>query len=96
MLCHPPLPPPPPHVAPTAGLCTLQMTPEVPDIRTATLQDIKRRLYCARNISAPDSSGNPVNNGDMVDLVSQGNARLEGISGTVKYIQKGALWLLVK
>lgn len=72
------------------------MTPEVPDIRTATLQDIKRRLYCARNISAPDSSGNPVNNGDMVDLVSQGNARLEGISGTVKYIQKGALWLLVK
>ncbi|KAA6417274.1 MAG: hypothetical protein FRX49_12763 [Trebouxia sp. A1-2] len=72
------------------------MTPEVPDIRTATLQDIKRKLYCARNISAPDSSGNPVNNGDMVDLVSQGNARLEGISGTVKYIQKGALWLLVK
>ena len=72
------------------------MTPEVPDIRTATLQDIKRKLYSARNISAPDSSGNPVNNGDMVDLVSQGTARLEGITGTVKYIQKGALWLLVK
>lgn len=72
------------------------MTPEVPDVRTATLQDIKRKLYCARTISAPDSSGNSVNVGDMVDLVSQGNARLEGVSGTVKYIQRGALWLIVK
>ncbi len=72
------------------------MTPETPDVRTAALQDIKRKLYCARTISAPDSSGNPVNTGDMVNLVSQGNARLEGISGTVKYIQKGSLWLLVK
>ncbi|KAL3147827.1 hypothetical protein ABBQ32_002553 [Trebouxia sp. C0010 RCD-2024] len=72
------------------------MTPEVPDVRTATLQDIKRKLYCARTISAPDSSGNSVNIGDMVDLVSQGNARLEGVSGTVKYIQRGALWLTVK
>ena len=72
------------------------MTPEVPDVRTATLQDIKRKLYCARTISSPDSSGNPVNVGDMVDLVSQGNARLEGVSGTVKYIQRGALWLTVK
>ena len=72
------------------------MTPETPDIRTASLQDIKRKLYCARSISAPDSSGNPVNIGDMVDLASQGNPRLEGLSGTVKLIQKGALWLLVK
>lgn len=72
------------------------MTPEVPDVRTATLQDIKRKLYCARSISSPDSSGNSVNVGDMVDLVGQGNAQREGVSGTVKYIQRGALWLTVK
>ena len=72
------------------------MTPEVPDVRTATLQDIKRKLFCARSISSPDSSGNSVNVGDMVDLVSPGNAQLDGVSGTVKYIQRGALWLTVK
>ena len=72
------------------------MTPETPDLQTATLQDIKRKLYCARTISAPDSGGNPVNLGVMVDLVGHGNAALEGVSGTVKYIQKGALWLTVK
>ena len=73
----------------------MQMTPDTPEIRTATLQDIKRKLFCPRTMSAPDNAGSPVNVGDMVDLVRSDPSKPE-VGGTVKFIQRGALWLLVQ
>lgn len=73
----------------------VQMTPDTPDIRTATLQDIKRKLFCPRTMTAPDNAGSPVNVGDMVDLVRTDPSKSE-VGGTVKFIQRGALWLHVK
>ena len=56
---------------------------DVPDIRTARLVDIKRKLL-PRATTTQDRAGNPVTAGDLVSVGGDGGGRLAGRAATVR------------
>ena len=68
----------------------LQAIPDRPHVVTVGPADITRKLAMRRGLQASDSSSNVIDVGDIVTLPG---AYEDVVEGTVKYIQRGALFL---
>ena len=72
------------------ALLLLQAIPDRAHVVTVGPADITRKLAMRRGLQASDSSSNVIDVGDIVTLPG---AYEDVVEGTVKYIQRGALFL---